>query len=90
MLDYPIRPSEINDVNVSNESDADSEKEDPEESRKVVVKRFECALGQEEVKEHNTNHIPFRSWCAHCDKGKAVNQGHPRSTEVSEVPIISI
>ncbi len=36
------------------------------------------------------SHIPFRSWCAHCAKGKAVNQGHSRRTEVSEVPNVSI
>ncbi len=28
--------------------------------------------------------------CAHCVKGKAVNQGHSRRTENSEVPIVSI
>ena len=43
-----------------------------------------------EVDERNVSHIPFRSWCAHCVKGKAVNQGHSRRTVASEVPIVSI
>ena len=90
MLDYPIRPSEINDVHVSEESDAVSEREDPQESRKVVVRKFERRPCQEGVCEHNVNHISFRSWCSHCVKGMAVNQGHSRRTDASDVPIVSI
>ena len=75
------------------ESDADSEREDPEEARKVIVRNVESRPKQEEVDEHNVNHIPFRSWCAHYVKGKANNQGHHSSADgshESEVPVVSI
>ena len=55
-----------------------------------MVKRVESRPSQEEVDEHNVNHIPFRSWCLHCVKGKAVNQGHSKRVDDSEVPIVSI
>ncbi len=58
-----------------------------------MVESVENRPCQEEVDEHNVNHIPFRSWCVHCVKWKAVNQGHQRTAGVSqesEVPIVSI
>ena len=30
----------------------------------------------EEVEKHNATHIPFRSWCSHCVKGKGVKAPH--------------
>jgi hypothetical protein len=85
-----IRPSEISNVIENVVSDADSEREGQEEGRKAVMRRVESRPSQEEVDEHNVSHIPFRSWCTCCVKGKAVNQGHMRRTSTSEVPIVSI
>ena len=31
-----------------------------------------------EIEEHNCLHWPFRSWCPHCVRGKAVTSPHPR------------
>ena len=47
---------------------------------------------QEEVNKHMLTHIPFRSWCPHCVKGKAVDKRHrnAKSTSDARVPIISI
>ena len=59
----------------------------------MIVKSVESRPGQEEVDDHNVNHIPFRSWCTHCVKGKANNQGHSSSasgSNESEVPVVSI
>ena len=80
-------------MNVNIESDVESEREEPEEARRVIVRSVESRPKQEEVDEHNVNHIPFRSWCMHCVKGKANNQSHSRaasSSQESEVPIVSI
>jgi hypothetical protein len=86
-----IRPKDLVKVICSIESDADSEgEESQDEGRKAIVRRVENRPGQEEVDEHNVSHVPFRSWCKHCVKGKAVNRGHSRSVAVSEVPVISI
>ena len=59
----------------------------------MVVRKAGERPGKEEVDEHNTSHIPFRSWCTHCVKGKADNQGHKRmkgKEDESEVPVISV
>ena len=46
---------------------------------------------EQEVKEHMINHMPFRSWCPFCIKGKAGSNAHrKRSEDESGVPVISI
>ena len=47
---------------------------------------------QEEVNKHMLTHIPFRSWCPHCVKGKAVDKRHRDSKSNSNacIPIVSI
>ena len=32
-----------------------------------------------EVAEHNISHVPYRSWCEHCVRGKARTSAHPTS-----------
>ena len=32
-----------------------------------------------EIEEHQIAHVPYRSWCAHCVRGKAHATAHPRS-----------
>ena len=44
-----------------------------------------------EVELHNKTHIPYRSWCPHCVRGRACNDPHREgSGRESEVPVISI
>ena len=33
---------------------------------------------KKEIEEHNCLHWPFRSWCPHCVRAKAVTAPHPR------------
>ena len=33
---------------------------------------------RKEIEEHNCLHWPFRSWCPHCVRAKAVTSPHPR------------
>ena len=35
----------------------------------------------DEVAEHNLNHLPYRSWCRHCVKGKCKENSHRRSED---------
>ena len=45
---------------------------------------------KKEVDEHERTHLPFRSWCAHCVRGKG--QSHPhwnKSKEDCGIPTIS-
>ena len=32
---------------------------------------FDMRPSQEEVNAHNVSHLPYRSWCPHCVRGKA-------------------
>jgi hypothetical protein len=47
---------------------------------------------EEEIVKHNLTHIPFRNWCPHCIRGRAVNDPHPhiKTGPESEIPTISI
>jgi hypothetical protein len=44
-----------------------------------------------DVEEHERTHVPFRSWCKHCVKGKAKSHPHYSRNNKEEygVPIIS-
>ena len=64
-----------------------------EEGIEVKVGKAEKAPSKEEVAMHMVNHIPFRSWCSHCVKGKAHGNQHRRRKAVEgEVrePIVSV
>ena len=64
---------------------------EPEEARKVVGVKEEEQPSEQEVKEHMENHMPFRSWCPFCIKGKAGSAWHTQREEVAgNVPVISI
>ena len=72
---------------VDNISDADSEGEEADEIR---VKPIIIQPNQEEVDKHMNTHIPYRSWCKHCVRGKGVNDQHKKSQSESRIAIISI
>ena len=45
-----------------------------------------------EVDEHNLDHIPFRTWCKHCMRGKSKSAPHKSSEVTGEErgkPVIS-
>ena len=58
------------------------------------VVRAGHAPTDKEIEEHVVNHLPFRSWCRHCVKGKAHSLPHRvKSSEdrkQEEVPVVSI
>ena len=48
-------------------------------------------MSREEYDNHRIAHLPFRSWCDHCVKGKVREHDHPaHQPEPNEVPMISI
>ena len=63
---------------------SDNEKEDVEEEAiKANVNRTGLSQGicmpcAAEVEEHMICHLPFRSWCSHCVRGKGVSGRHLR------------
>ena len=55
----------------------DAEEEDPQ-GRRPKVPVDPRKLTRKEIEEHNALHWPFRSWCPHCVRAKAVSSPHPR------------
>ena len=67
-----------------------------DEGRKPRIQCHPNKPSKKEVEEHRCTHWPFRSWCRHCVRGRAVSSPHRRKTADAEefakdrVPTISI
>ena len=48
----------------------ESMQEGAEEGRRPLFTKSENQPSSQEVQEHMKTHIPYRSWCAHCVRGK--------------------
>ena len=45
---------------------------------------------EKEVEQHMLTHLPFRSWCAHCVRGKSKGKAHfARNADPKDVPTIA-
>ena len=53
--------------------------EEDEEQQEVRVKQAPKAPTQRERLEHEAVHLPYRSWCRHCIKGRGRNDPHRQS-----------
>ena len=58
-----------------------SEDEGRRVPRKVAEPRMPT---QVEIEEHNITHLPYRSWCIHCVRGRGEQAGHLRQEERPE------
>ena len=58
-----------------------------EESQRTKTGPFHYKPTEEEVENHRLCHHPFRSWCPHCIRGKALGEQHRRCGHKSRVPI---
>ena len=91
--------------NIEREPPADGDSvsmspEDPledEEGDAAKVRRVPKGPTQREREEHEATHIPYRSWCKHCVRGRAPNRPHraaPKEEDEEErerrVPRISM
>ena len=47
---------------------------------------------KEEVELHNKTHLPYRTWCPHCVRGKARRRAHKRKRRKvgGGIPVISL
>ena len=56
-------------------------------SRAVTTFKSLYKPSQAEVDDHYLTHLPYRSWCRHCVKGRGKEMAHTRGTmEKGEVP----
>ena len=49
---------------------------------------------KEEVEAHNVSHLPFRSWCSACVRGRGLSLGHHKvdamTKEAEQMPTVSV
>eukprot|EP00973_Karenia_brevis_P021534 2959621-Karenia_brevis.AAC.2 len=68
----------------------DSEEEDVKQAEGMTTPNTPTA---EEYRTHRLTHLPYRSWCAHCVRGKKRNPAHKKvkgDRETRQVPVIAI
>ena len=53
---------------------------------------YDTRPSKEEVELHDLTHLPYRSWCPHCVKGKAERRHHRKRlrSRISSIPGISV
>ena len=54
----------------------ESMQEGAEEGRRPMFRKSENQPSSQEVQEHMKTHIPYRSWCAHCVRGRGRRDPH--------------
>ena len=54
-----------------------------DEARRPIALHGPRMPSKREVEEHELTHIPFRSWCNNCMRGRGVKKGH-RTRDKSE------
>ena len=52
------------------------DEDEEDEARRPSVPSAPVRPSTKEVEEHMVTHMPFRSWCPHCVRGKAKGKHH--------------
>ena len=70
----------------------ENEGEATQEGVRAKIKIVSDKPSKREVEEHMATHIPFRSWCPHCVRGKSKStpRAKRKEGEEEEVPVISV
>ena len=53
-------------------------------ARVASSKRLPTTVSRQEFDEHQLTHLPFRSWCDHCVRGKASDDAHRARPETEQ------
>merc|ERR1719347_1055529 len=64
--------------------------EEEEEATQPRVGEAPVRPNQEEVEQHMTTHLPFRSWCPHCVRGKSGSKPHKKDQGMHEMPTVAV
>ena len=99
----PVTSAETNmDVSVEESGPASVEEFGPTDADEDVVQEAEelkhvpapVLPARAEVESHNVSHLPFRSWCSVCVRGRGLSLGHRKvdaeMMEAEEIPIVSV
>ena len=83
--DQVVRP--LNDVEVDGEVTDEIGEGGESGERKVERMNSPGKPSPEEVEQHNLTHLPYRSWCRHCVRGRGKEAPHKAGkTEGGDVP----
>ena len=58
--------------------------EESDETRRPKHRALPANVSKEEFDAHQLTHLPLRSWCDHCVRGKAVNDAHRRRIDLDQ------
>ena len=78
------------DVITSEDDDGDPDEEEEKDDESVEKPKIKVAADpvtptRNEIREHRAAfHVPYRSWCRHCVRGKAKNEAHRKTQEDDE------
>ena len=86
----PVRADEFGPVRVDEFADEDMVQEAEELSHAPAP----VLPSKAEVEAHNVSHLPFRSWCSACVRGRGLSLGHRRvdatTKEAEQIPTFSV
>ena len=71
----------------------DDDKEEETSAAQVKIRAAPSEPSARERAEHEATHIPYRSWCVHCVRGRGRSTKHmkmKRDEEEPDVPRISM
>ena len=79
-------------VMVLNDQESQDSSQDRERRKEVIIVKGQARPSQAEIGEHMVTHLPFRSWCVHCIRGKSVGKPHciKCPSEDTQVPTVSL
>ena len=69
---------------------ADTDANDDDEAALPRLASVPVRPTKEEVDNHMTTHVPFRSWCPHCVRGKSKGLAHRRQAHEHEIPTLAV
>ena len=68
--------------------DGEEDKEDEAENGQRHAKKIQDPKlpSEEEIKQHEITHLPYRSWCRHCVRGRGREFPHARVGDQVSLP----
>ena len=92
LFDRMLQPFD-QDVEEKGEEEEKEEEVEDEEAEAINPRVVKAPVKPttQEVEAHMTTHLPYRSWCAHCVRGKARGKPHPKASSSGKtIPTIAI
>ena len=63
---------------------------DEDEFEKAKVMPDPGEPSEKEIEEHVVDHVPYRSWCSHCARGRGVGKPHRERKDEQDIPVFGL